>query len=360
MPFDRNRPFNDLPLLPPAVELESKAVLKQALSASRALAELKVAGALIPNQSVLLSSIALQEAKISSEIENIVTTNDLLYQALANQDDLSDPATKEVLSYNRALWFGFNALKSGRPISTRLIEEIGAIIKPSAGGIRRVPGTKIANAAREVIYTPPEGERVIRDKLANLEQFAYAENGLDPLVKMAVMHYQFEAIHPFSDGNGRTGRILNILYLTDAGLLEIPVLYLSRYIIENKTEYYTGLRAVTETQNWEAWIGYMLKAVEVTALETSEKIRAIHTQMQDTAKTVRQKLPKLYTKDLIELLFAQPYTKIRTLEQTGLVRNRQAASGILQKLAEIGVIEGTKRGKEWYYLNPTLLELLSK
>jgi Fic family protein len=362
MAFDKDRPYNDLPLLPPNAELETKAVLKQALSASRALAELKVAGALIPNQSVLLSTLGLQEAKISSEIENIVTTNDELYRAFADQEPLMNNATKEVLSYGEALWFGFHALKSGRPISTRLIEEIGVIVKPSAGGIRRVPGTKIANTASETIYTPPEGEAVIRDKLANLEKFIYSqsETELDPLVKMAVIHYQFEAIHPFSDGNGRTGRILNILYLIEAGLLEIPVLYLSRFIIENKASYYAGLRAVTESEAWEAWVLYMLRAVEQTALETSQKIRDIQTLMQHTADLVREKLPKVYKKELIELLFFQPYTKIRFLEQAGLARNRQTASEILRALTDLGVLESTKIGREWYFLNPRFLELLSK
>jgi Fic family protein len=362
MPFHKDRPFNDLPLLPPTLELETKAVLKQALSASRALAELKVAGALIPNQSVLLSTLGLQEAKVSSEIENIVTTNDELYRAFADQEPTMNLATKEVLSYNKALWFGFEALRSGRPLSTRLIEEIGAIVKPSAGGIRRVPGTKIANTARETIYTPPDGESVIRDKLANLEKFLYAqsETELDPLIKMAVLHYQFEAIHPFSDGNGRTGRILNILYLIEAGLLEVPVLYLSRFIIENKTDYYNGLRAVTESEAWEAWVLYMLRAVEKTALETRQKILDIQALMQEISNLVREQLPKVYKKELIELIFHQPYTKIRFLEQAGLAKNRQAASDALRSLVSLDVLEGTKVGREWYFLNPRFLALLSK
>jgi Fic family protein len=362
MPFEKDKPFNDLPLLPPPIELETKAVLKQALQASRALAELKVAGALIPNQSVLLSTLGLQEAKLSSEIENIVTTNDELYRAFADQEPLMTAATKEVLSYGEALWFGFRTLRDGRPISTRLIEEIGAIVKPSAGGIRRVPGTKIVNSARQTIYTPPEGETVIRDKLANVEKFLYAqsESELDPLVKMAVMHYQFEAIHPFSDGNGRTGRILNILYLVEAGLLEIPVLYLSRFIIENKSAYYSGLRRVTEESAWEEWVLYMLRAVEQTALQTCQKIRDIYKLMAETGDLVREELPKLYRKELIEVLFHQPYTKIRFLEQAGLSRTRQAASATLRALESIGVLRGIKIGRDWYYLNPPFLELLAR
>ena len=362
MVFDKNRPYNDLPLLPPAADLETKTVLKQALSASRALAELKVAGALIPNQAVLLTTLGLQEAKLSSEIENIVTTNDELYRAFADQESVMNPATKEVLSYGNALWHGFNRLKADQPISTRLMIEIGSIIKPNAAGIRRVPGTKIATAMRETIYTPPEGEALIRDKLANLERFLYAQSAteLDPLVKMAVMHYQFEAIHPFADGNGRTGRILNILYLVETQLLEIPILDLSRFINQHRATYYTGLRGVTENGEWQEWLLYILKAVEETALETSQKIRAIHALIGATAEVVREQLPKLYRKELIELIFHQPYTKIRFLEAAGLSRTRQNASSTLRALEAIGVLRGTKIGREWYYLNSRFLELLSQ
>lgn len=361
MVFDKNRPYNDLPLLPPAADLETKTVLKQALSASRALAELKITGALIPNQAVLLTTLGLQEAKLSSEIENIVTTNDELYRAFADQEPLMNPATKEVLSYSNALWHGFNQLQANQPISTSLMIEIGSIIKPNAAGIRRIPGTKIANAMRETIYTPPEGEAVIRDKLANLERFLYAQSPteLDPLVKMAVMHYQFEAIHPFADGNGRTGRILNILYLVEAKLLEIPILYLSRFINQHRAAYYAGLRGVTENGAWQEWLLYMLTAVEETALETSRKIRAIHALIGSTAAIVREQLPKVYRKELIELIFHQPYTKIRFLEEAGLSRTRQNASSTLRALAEIGVLRGSRVGREWYYLNLSFLELLS-
>jgi Fic family protein len=340
-------------------------VLKQALAVSRALSELKATGNLIPNQTVLLTTLGLQEAKLSSEIENIVTTNDELYRALA--DDTTgaslatgiNPATKEVLSYGHALWYGYGQLRANRPISTRLIEEIGAIIKPGGGGIRKMPGTKIANGAGQTIYTPPEGEGVIRDKLANLERFFYDDSDLDPLVKMAVMHYQFEAIHPFSDGNGRTGRILNILCLVESGLLDIPVLYLSRYIIENKGDYYAGLRRVTEEADWEAWVLYMLRAVEHAARSTCEKIVEIYELMKTTAETIRKKLPKIYRKELVELLFNQPYTKVKFLETAGIAK-RQAGAEYLRSLAEIGVLEGVKVGREWYYINRPFLQLLAK
>lgn len=364
--FPRDLPYNDLPLLPPeGVELETKAVLKQVVAASRALAELNAAGNLIPNQTVLLTTLGLQEAKLSSEIENIVTTNDELYHALAddptgfNPAARVNPATKEVLSYGQALWYGYGELRAGRPISTRLIEDIGRIIKPGGGGVRRMPGTKIANGAGQTIYTPPEGEDVIRDKLANLERFFYEDNGLDPLVKMAAMHYQFEAIHPFSDGNGRTGRILNILCLVEAGLLDIPVLYLSRYIIENRPDYYAGLRRVTEEGAWEEWVLYMLRAVEHTARSTCKKIADIHKLINETGAEIRQKLPKIYRKELVELLFDQPYCKVKFLETAGIAK-RQTGAEYLRGLADIGVLKGVKIGREWYYINEPFLRLLTK
>jgi Fic family protein len=359
MSFNRALPYNDLPLLPPAVDLESKTVLKQAITANRLLAELKGAGNLIPNQAILLTALGLQEAKLSSEIENIVTTNDELYLAFADEGSDVNLATKEVLHYNEALWHGYRAVKEGRPLSTRLFEEIVQIIKPNSGGIRKVTGTKIANALSEVIYTPPEGEQIIRDKLFNLEKFLYSQDDLDPLIKMAAMHYQFEAIHPFLDGNGRTGRILNILYLVETRLLEIPVLYLSRFIIENKRDYYDNLRQVTEEGAWESWVLYMLHAVEQTALATRSKISSIHDLMEVVGERVQTELPKVYRKELIELLFRQPYCKIRFLEEAGIA-GRQTASQYLKEIEQIGVLKGFKRGRELYYINVPFLNLLTE
>src|SRR5437867_6484177 len=220
MPFDRSQPYNELPLLPPAEDLESKAVLKQAIAANRVLANLRGLAAQIPNQGVLISSIVLQEARLSSEIENIVTTNDELYRADADADGKTDAHTKEVLRYREALYHGFHALKD-RPLTTNLFVEIVQRIKQTEPQVRAVPGTALKNERGEVVYTPPVGDAVIRDKLSNLEKFIHADDDLDPLVKMAVMHYQFEAIHPFPDGNGRTGRILNLLFLVEKGLLDI-------------------------------------------------------------------------------------------------------------------------------------------
>lgn len=358
MPFDRNQPYNDLPLLPPAMELETKAVLKQAIAANRVLANLRGLAAQIPNQGVLINSIVLQEARLSSEIENIVTTNDELYRADADADGKTDPHTKEVLRYRQALNFGFHQLKE-RPLSTNLFIDIVRTIKQVDLGVRRVPNTALKNALNEVVYTPPVGEAVIREKLANLEQFIHAQDDLDPLVKMAVMHYQFEAIHPFEDGNGRTGRILNLLYLVEQGLLDIPVLFLSRYIIANKPGYYEGLRGVTERQDWESWILYMLRAVESTAQQTFDQVTRIRLLMEQVREQVQQQAPGIYSKDLIEAIFQHPYTKIQFLVDANIAK-RQTASSYLQTLAGLGVLRSIKHGREMYYINDALFSELVK
>ena len=356
MTFDKNRPYNDLPLLPPAIDLESKAILKKAISANRELAELKGAGDAIPNQAILINSIVLQEARLSSEIENIVTTTDELYQAEGKDPSQINPHTKEVLHYREALWQGFENIKE-RPLSTNLFIDIVRIIKQTGMGVRRVPGTKIANSLGEVVYTPPEGESVIRDLLGNLEQFIHADDDLDPLVRLAVVHYQFEAIHPFTDGNGQTGRIANILYLVEKGLLDIPILYLSHFIIKNKNDYYKGLRKVTEENAWEEWIIYLLHAIETTAKQTRDKIYRIRDLMNETRELAREKAGKAYSKDLIELIFELPYCKIGFLEQRGIAK-RQTASTYLKALERIGILESMKAGREIYYLNTRLLEFL--
>lgn len=356
MPFDRTQPHNDLPLLPPLVELESKAVLKQAIKANRVLANLRGLAAQIPNQGVLISSIVLQEARLSSEIENIVTTNDELYRADADPEGKADPHTKEVLRYREALYHGFRTLKD-RPLTTNLFIEIVQLIKQTELGIRVIPGTALKNETDEVVYTPPVGEAVIRDKLSNLEQFIHADDDLDPLVKMAVMHYQFEAIHPFPDGNGRTGRILNLLYLVDKGLLDIPVLFLSRYIIANRPAYYEGLRRVTEAQDWENWILFMLRAIETTAQQTFDQVQRIRVLMENVRGLVQAEVPTIYSKDLIEVIFRHPYTKIQFLVDAGIVK-RQTASGYLQSLVGLGVLREQKYGREKYYINDALFNEL--
>jgi len=357
--FDRKLPYNDLPDLPPLIDVETPAVLKTAIRANKAMAELRVSGHLIPNQTILIQALGLSEAKLSSEIENIVTTNDDLYRAFADHSVNIDPQTKEVLFYKDALWHGYYALKNKkRLLTTPLFEELVQILKNNSEGIRKTFGTKLMNPRGEVVYTPPEGEEVIRQKLSNLEKFLYANDSLDPLIKMAIIHYQFEAIHPFSDGNGRTGRILNILFLIEQGLLDIPVLYLSRYIISNKTQYYQGLRNVTENNAWESWVLYLLQGLEQMALLTREKILAIHQLINQTADFVRTKLPRIYSKDLIEVVFQSPYCKIAFLEKAGISK-RQTASTYLQQLESIGVLRSLKQGRDTYYINDSFLKLLS-
>ena len=358
MNLDRDRPYNDLPPLPPkGVELETHAVLKQAIGASRALAELKGAGNLIPNQQILLTGIILQEARLSSEIENIVTTNDELYRATADDLFSSSPHTKEVLRYREALWQGYQQLAK-KPLSTNLFIELVEIIKGQAMGVRQLPGTKLTGVDGKVVYTPPEGEGRLRDLLGNLERFIHDEDdGLDPLIKLAVMHYQFEAVHPFSDGNGRTGRIVNILYLVEKGLLDLPVLYLSRYIIRNKPEYYEGLRRVTEEAAWEPWILYLLRGVEEMAQETREQIGRIRDLMEEVGEIARERAGKAYSKDLVELIFEHPYCKIRFLEERGIAK-RQTASNYLKAFAGAGLLRAVKAGREVYFVNERLLKVL--
>jgi Fic family protein len=360
MNYDRMQPYNDLPPLPPAVEVETKAVLKRALSAGRALAELKGIGQTIPNQGMLVTSLVLQEARASSEIENIVTTNDALFRAFSADTSRVDPATKEVLRYREALWAGYEVLKTRPLLSTNLFVDIVQRIKQTQAGIRQMPGTAVVNSATgEVIYTPPEGEAVIRAKLKELEDFIHSADDVDPLVKLALIHYQFEAIHPFSDGNGRTGRIVNILFLVLNGLLDMPVLYLSKSIIERKNDYYRLLRAVTERGEWEPWVLFMLAAVEYTAVLTRQRIVAIRDLMVETTDRAKALLPsRVYSKELIELLFHQPYTKVQFLVDAGLA-GRQTAASYLKALETMGVLESRRVGRETLYLNVPLYDLLA-
>lgn len=356
--YDRNLPFNDLPALPPAAEVETAAILKKAISASRALAELKGMAERMPNQGMLIDSLVLQEARASSEIENILTTNDELFKAASDEALPASAEAKEVLRYRQALNHGFRYIKE-RPLATGLFIEIAQLIKQTDFNVRRVPGTRIANSRGETIYTPPEGEAVIRDKLRELENFMHAEGGLDVLVKMALVHYQFEAIHPFPDGNGRTGRILNILYLVDRGLLNLPVLYLSRYIIDHKAAYYDGLRRVTEEGAWADWVLYMLDAVEQTSLRTHQQITDILTLMEAVRERVQREAPGVYSKDLIEQIFRQPYCKIAFLERAGM-GTRQTCSKYLRELEKMGVLTGQKIGREVYFINHALFQLLTR
>lgn len=358
--FNKEKPYNNLPLLPPKQEVETIPVLKMAIRANKAIAELRMAGQLIPNQAVIIQTLGLSEAKLSSEIENIVTTNDELYRAFVDDSIHIDAPTKEVLSYKDALWHGYNAIKSKkRFLTTPLFIELVEILKNSSQGIRKVPGTKLINSFGEIMYTPPEGEGIILEKLSNLEQFIYSNTLLDPLIQMAIIHYQFEAIHPFYDGNGRTGRILNILFLIEKKILDIPILYLSRYIISNKNAYYNELRKVTEENRWESWILYILQGLEETATETREQIVTIHQLTQETGNKVRSLLPRIYSKDLIEVIFRSPYCKIKTLEISGIAK-RQTASQYLKQLESIGVLQSFRAGRDTYYINDSLLKILTR
>lgn len=351
-------PYNHLPPLPPAHELESKAVLRACIAARAALAELKQAARLIPNQTMLINTIPLLEAKDSSEIENIVTTTDQLFQHVQG-DGQADHATKEALRYRTALNKGFHSLKV-KPLCTATAVDICRTLKGADMDIRRTPGTQLANdRTGEIIYTPPDGEARLRDLLANWERFLHNQTELDPLIRMAVGHYQFEAIHPFTDGNGRTGRVINILYLIQEELLHLPILYLSRYIIAHKTDYYRLLLDVTREQAWEPWVLYMLRAVEETSRWTTNKIAAIRALAEYTTDHVRARLPKIYSRELVDVIFEQPYCRIGNIVDKGIAR-RQTASLYLKELVRLGVLREMSFGKEKLFIHPKLMQLLSR
>ena len=357
MRFDPNKPYNDLPLLPPKADIETKNILKKTISANRALAELKGVAAIIPNQNILINTLALEEARDSSAIENVITTRDKLYKAIVSTSNSIDPATKEVLNYRKALWTGFNSVLEKGFISTNMIIDLQQEFVKTNAGIRKLPGTILQNdITKEVIYTPPTGEADIRILLKNFEDYLNTQNVADPLIKMAVLHYQFEAIHPFYDGNGRTGRIINVLYLALNELLELPILYLSSFIIKNKAEYYRLLREVTYNNKWENWILYVLNAVENTAFDTSKKVRKINELLDDTIADVKEKLPKIYKKELVELIFHQVYCNINFLVENKIAL-RKTSSKYLKLLASIGVLREERIGKEAIFINEKLFNL---
>lgn len=350
------QPFNQLPLLPPDIEqIETHAVLKACIKARAALAELKAAGEILPDQGLLINILPMLEAKDSSQIENIVTTSDQLFQFVDHAES-ADPATKEALRYRTALHEGFAHLRT-LPLCITTAIEICTTLRGVQTDVRKTPGTVLRDQHMNVVYTPPEGEEVIRQLLANWERFIHDESDVDPLVKMAILHYQFESIHPFPDGNGRTGRILNILYLIHSGLLTLPVLYLSRYILEHRADYYVLLREVTENQDWERWILFMLNAVSETASWTTAKIAIVRELINTTAEYVRGKLPKIYSYELIQVLFMQPYCRIENLVEAGIAK-RQTASIYLKELRSIGVLDEMISGREKLYLNMRLLNEL--
>ncbi|RIV30360.1 Fic family protein [Flagellimonas lutimaris] len=358
-PFDKTKPFNNLPPLPPQEDLETKVILSKTITASRALAQLNGAIRNLPNPSLFLDSLHLQEAKASSEIENIITTNDDLYKAVVADKKFDNPATKEVINYKEAIWLGLKRLEKKPFITTNLCVEIVQCIKQNTSGIRTSIGTTLSNSKGEIIYTPPSGEDVIRGKMANLEKFINQNDTMDPLIKMAIFHYQFEAIHPFSDGNGRTGRILLLLQLKLEKLLDIPALFLSDYIIKHKEAYYRHLRNVTERNNWTDYILYMLDMVEHTSIQGLNRLESIVSLMETTGIKIKEQLPKVYSKDLVEVLFKLPYTKRQNLLDIGLGTPKTVGNYLIA-LEEKGFLKSIKVGKEKLYLNHELMKVLGQ
>jgi Fic family protein len=346
--------------LPVNIDLETTEILKKLAEAHRYLAELKGGAATIPNEAILINTLSLQEAKDSSAVENIVTTHDELYKAQSG-DPSATPAAKEVERYALALQYGYREVRKSPLITTRLILKLQETLEENDAGFRKLPGTSLKNQATgEVVYTPPQDHAEIVELMSNLERFINDSDlsSLDPLIKLALIHFQFESIHPFYDGNGRTGRIINVLYLLVNDLLHIPVLYLSRYIIQNKSDYYRLLQAVRDEDAWQEWVLFMLDAVACTSRQTLALILGIKELMLQTKHKLRSGFPRIYSQDLINNLFRHPYTKISFLQQDLRV-SRLTASRYLDKLVEAGYLEKNRVGRSNYYVNKPLVALLS-
>lgn len=347
-----------LPKLPPIVELETKYVLKQLARSNRSLAELKGFSDMIPNKNILINAITINEAKDSSEIENIVTTHDELFKTMSSENYAS-PSAKEVVNYRSAIWRGCELVKEKGFLSTNIIIEIHDIIEPNKGGIRKLPGTVLKNdVTGEIIYMPPSGKDEIMSLLNNLEWYINNDyDDIDPLVKLAVIHYQFECIHPFYDGNGRTGRIINVLYLVLKELLDSPILYLSKFIIRNKSAYYGLLQGVTDEGKWEDWVLFILQGIEETADETLILVKEINKLLERTAEEIKENLPSIYSRELVDLIFFEFYTKINYIEK-GLGVSRKTAAKYLSSLEEQGFLVSEKIGRERIYLNKELFRIV--
>ena len=357
MSWNPKEPFNTLPPFPSAEKLETQAILKQCISSRTALAELNQSADFLPNKELLINIMPLLEARASSEIENIVTTSDTLFRSAALENKTLDPATKEALSYRQSLYRGFQSIQE-RPLSTATAEEICSTIKQQEMHIRKVPGTTLKNGETgDTIYTPPAGEHIIREKLTVWENFIHQQSDLDPLVIMAAAHYQFEAIHPFTDGNGRTGRVINILLLVNMELLKSPILYLSRGIIRRKSEYYQKLIEVTQNQSWEEWILYMLEIIEESARWTFQKINDIRQLQEEVKENIRENHSNIYSSELVDVLFNQPYCRISDLVKAGVAK-RQAASTYLKQLVSSGILLEEKIGRDKLFIHDRFLKLL--
>ncbi|MCA0448708.1 MAG: Fic family protein [Proteobacteria bacterium] len=354
------KPTYRLPELPPPIDLETVPILKALAAANRALAELKGRAATIPNQSILIDTLALQEAKASSEIENIVTTQDELFQVDIFPEGPGSSAAKEVALYREALRLGYDRLvTSGRILSNNTLIEMFRLLKRRDDGFRTTPGTALKNDRTGVIvYVPPQDADEIIALMTALERFMNDDAAckLDPLIKMALLHHQFESIHPFADGNGRIGRILNVLYLTRTGLLDTPILYLSRHITRTKDDYYRLLQAVRDDGVWEEWIVYMLEAVAVTARTTLQLVEGVREQMARAKHRMRTELPKIYSQDLLNNLFRHPYTRIEFVA-SDLDVTRQTAAKYLETLTASGFVHKHQNGPSNYYINVELVRL---
>ncbi|MBI5142033.1 MAG: Fic family protein [Nitrospirae bacterium] len=344
----------------PTERFDTPAILKKLTLASRKLAELKGVAASIPNQGVLISTLGMQEAKDSSAIENIVTTHDELFQDDLFPENLASPSAKEVLRYRQALRVGYEQVRRSGLLTANHIIQIQAELEQNNAGFRKLPGTALKNGAGQTVYTPPQEPEAIVALMRDLERFMNDSElfAADPLIKMALIHHQFESIHPFYDGNGRTGRIINVLYLVKEGLLDIPVLYLSRYIVRTKPDYYRLLQSVREQNTWEEWALYMLTAIESTATDTIETIHAIKAALMDAKHRIRAQY-KFYSQDLINNLFTHPYTKIEFVERD-LKVSRLTATKYLDTLTQGGFLQKQKKGRTNYYINLALNAILTK
>ncbi len=350
------RPLTDLD----PRRFETTAILKKTASAGRLLAELKGVSASIPNQAILINTLALQEAKDSSEIESIVTTQDELFRDSLFPEMDGSASAKEVRRYVQALSVGFDRVQSQGILTNRTLLEIQAVLEQNTAGFRELPGTALKNTLGETVYTPPQDPQKILALMSDLEQFINSPEVFeaDPLIKMALIHHQFESIHPFYDGNGRTGRILNVLYLVQQSLLDIPILYLSRFLVRTKSDYYRLLQGVRDGEGWEEWTLYLLTAVEETARQTLTIVGGIQAALLDYKRRIRAEY-KFYSQDLINNLFMHPYTKIEFVEQD-LAVSRLTAAKYLDALADGGFLEKKRLGRANYYVNIALYQLLTQ